>query len=343
MTRGVRVAMAAALALFGSVGFICAGAEATCAARGEAGVRWIRTAPASERPTIDRWCAGVGPPARIAAIRSADALSGPFAVVTWNTHVGGGYLERLVGDLRGGRLTGGVPVTQFVLLLQEVYRSGAEVPEPDPDRVAWASAERTPAVAGARESLPDTARRLGLNAVYVPSMRNGAPLQTDEDRGNAIVSSVPLADVVAIELPLERQRRVAIQATVRVRSSDGGDVAVAFLDAHFTNMVLHHLWLLSESGRLRQAQALSAVLPREGPLIIGGDFNAWFGFHDAAYRELAKHAQPAPGQDRRASFGPMRLDHLLFRLPGGWTAAVRRAEDRYGSDHYPLVALIEPH
>jgi endonuclease/exonuclease/phosphatase (EEP) superfamily protein YafD len=39
----------------------------------------------------------------------------------------------------------------------------------------------------------------------------------------------------------------------------------------------------------------------------------------------------------------MRLDHLLFRLPGGWTAAVRRAEDRYGSDHYPLVALIEPH
>jgi endonuclease/exonuclease/phosphatase family metal-dependent hydrolase len=264
-------------------------------------------------------------------------------VVTWNTHVGGGYLERLVGDLRGGRLTGGVPVTEFVLLLQEVYRSGAEVPEPDPNRIAWASAERTPAVAGARESLPDTARRLGLNAVYVPSMRNGAPLQTDEDRGNAIVSSVPLADVVAIELPLERQRRVAIQATVRVRSSDGGDVAVAFLDAHFTNMVLNHLWLLSESGRLRQAQALSAVLPSEGPLIIGGDFNAWFGFHDAAYRELAKHAQPAPGQDRRASFGPMRLDHLLFRLPGSWTAAVRRAEDRYGSDHYPLVALIEPH
>jgi endonuclease/exonuclease/phosphatase family metal-dependent hydrolase len=334
--------MAAALALLGSAGFISAGAEATCATSGEDGVRWIRTAPASERLAIDRWCAGVGPPARITAIRGADVLTGSFAVVTWNTHVGGGYLERLVGDLRAGRLTGGVPVTQFVLLLQEVYRSGTEVPAPDPDRIAWASAERTQAVSGARESLPDSARRLGLNAVYVPSMRNGAPLQTDEDRGNAIVSSVPLADVVAIELPLERQRRVAIQATVHVRIGDGGDVAVALLDTHFTNMVLHHLWLLSEAGRLRQAQALGAVLPHDGPLIIGGDFNAWFGFHDAAYRELAKHAQPAPGQDRRASFGPMRLDHLLFRLPGGWTAAVRRGEDRYGSDHYPLIALIQP-
>jgi endonuclease/exonuclease/phosphatase (EEP) superfamily protein YafD len=38
----------------------------------------------------------------------------------------------------------------------------------------------------------------------------------------------------------------------------------------------------------------------------------------------------------------MRLDHLLFRLPEGWRASLRRAERRYGSDHYPLVALVEP-
>jgi endonuclease/exonuclease/phosphatase family metal-dependent hydrolase len=37
----------------------------------------------------------------------------------------------------------------------------------------------------------------------------------------------------------------------------------------------------------------------------------------------------------------MRLDHLLFRLPEGWRADVRRADTRYGSDHYPLVASID--
>jgi endonuclease/exonuclease/phosphatase family metal-dependent hydrolase len=340
MTRRARAAAAAAVALCGSAGLICAGGDATCAARRDGSVRWIRTAPDGERAAIDRWCGGVGPPARIAGARSADVLAGPFAIVTWNTHVGGGHLERLVADLRAGRLTGGVPVSGFVLLLQEVYRAGPEVPAPDPDRVAWASAEGTAAATSARESLPQTARRLGLDAVYVPSMRNGAPLHTDEDRGNAIVASVPLSAPIAIELPLERQRRVAVQATVRISGGDGRDVDVAVVDTHFTNMVMHHLGLLAESGRLRQAQALSKVLP-PGPLVVGGDFNAWFGFHDAAYRELAKHAAPSPQQDRRATFGPLRLDHLLFRLPAGWTTSVRRAEDRYGSDHYPLAALIE--
>ena len=172
-------------------------------------------------------------------------------------------------------------------------------------------------------------------------MRNGAPRATDEDRGNAILSTVPLSNITAVELPLERQRRVAIQAEVRVKAGNGDGILLTIVDTHFTNMVMHHLWVLSESGRLRQARALARVLPSSGPLIVGGDFNAWFGFDDAAYRELAKVARPPATQDRRASFGPMRLDHLLFRLPDGWMATLRRADDRYGSDHYPLIAIVE--
>ena len=38
----------------------------------------------------------------------------------------------------------------------------------------------------------------------------------------------------------------------------------------------------------------------------------------------------------------MRLDHILVRLPAGWRASLRRADDRYGSDHFPLVATIDP-
>jgi endonuclease/exonuclease/phosphatase family metal-dependent hydrolase len=338
--RSVAAAMFAATVFGGSASLISAGTDSTCAAREDTALRWIRTAPAGERASIDRWCRGVGPAVHIAAVRARDSFAGPFAVVSWNTHVGGGNLEQFVGDLRTGRLTGGVPVTQFVLLLQEAYRAGAAVPAGDGS--AWASAELTPAASGTREDIAASLRRLGLDGVYVPSMRNGQPHHTDEDRGNAIAATVPLADLRAIELPLERQRRVALQAVVHARDTSGADVPITIVDTHFTNMVLHHLWLWSESGRLRQAQALAAVLPAEGPIVIGGDFNAWFGFHDAAYRELAKHASPSPHQDPRATFGPMRLDHLLFRLPSGWTSTLRRAEQRYGSDHYPLVALIEP-
>jgi hypothetical protein len=37
---------------------------------------------------------------------------------------------------------------------------------------------------------------------------------------------------------------------------------------------------------------------------------------------------------------PRRLDHFLVRLPDGHTANVRRIPKRYGSDHYPLVAVV---
>ena len=46
-------------------------------------------------------------------------------------------------------------------------------------------------------------------------MRNGPELR--EDRGNAIISTEPLLDPFALELPLARQRRVALGAAVRSR------------------------------------------------------------------------------------------------------------------------------
>src|SRR5439155_4071 len=79
-----------------------------------------------------------------------------------------------VTDLRSGRLTG-QPVDSFVLLLQEAYRSGADVPSRAAGRAAWASAQRPPRTGGTRDDIVTIARRLKLAAFYVPSMRNGAP------------------------------------------------------------------------------------------------------------------------------------------------------------------------
>jgi endonuclease/exonuclease/phosphatase family metal-dependent hydrolase len=316
-----------------------AAAASTCTADLTSGIRWVRASPPRERTTLDRWCAGVGSPLRIEARQGPDVFTGSLTVVSWNTHVGAGNVDALAADLRSGRLTGR-PVTEFVLLLQEVYRAGADVPSGRDLRASWASAQQPPHAGGTREDIGRIARRLGLNLLYVPSMRNGAPGVTDEDRGNAILSTVPLADVRAIELPLESQRRVAIDATVTV-AVNNRPFPLRLVCTHFTNMVLHHILLLSESGRLRQARALVDVLPKEGPLVVAGDFNAWFGYRDAAYKELARIARPAATEDRRATFGPLRLDHALFRLPAGWQASVKRADNRYGSDHYPLIAVLE--
>ena len=57
---------------------------------------------------------------------------------------------------------------------------------------------------------------MGLWIVYVPSMRNGRGDET-EDRGSAILSTLPLSDAVAIELPWVHQRRVAVMVTVSSR------------------------------------------------------------------------------------------------------------------------------
>jgi endonuclease/exonuclease/phosphatase family metal-dependent hydrolase len=348
MTRMLRERRAAAvvsvvglgilLACLGSAPPPLASFDPTCAAVADAGVRWLRVSSLRERPSLDRWCAGVGVAVRTNPATAADALTAPFAVVTWNTHVGAADLDRFISDLRAGRLTA-QPVSGFLLLLQETYRAGDAVPSAP--EVEWASAILGAGSRSARVEAVGLAARLGLSSLYIPSMRNGPPGVTSEDRGNAILSTARLSDTGAIELPLERQRRVTVAATVLAKAGTGPAVPVRVISTHFTNMVMHHAWLLSESGRLRQARALAETLPRQGPLIVGGDLNSWFGYRDAAYRELANGLSPAAVEDRRATFGPLRLDHLLFRLPEGWHAELRRAADKYGSDHYPLVTLID--
>jgi endonuclease/exonuclease/phosphatase family metal-dependent hydrolase len=260
----------------------------------------------------------------------------PLTFISWNTHIGGGDIGRLIGDARAGRLTG-TPVSNLVLLLQEVYRHDASVPSPPPPRARIAAGEAPSPPDAARQGIEAAARDTGLSLLYVPSMRNGAAA---EDRGNAILSSIALGNPEAIELPLERQRRVAVAADILVRNASTR-TTLRIVSTHFTNMVAHHLWAMSEPGRVRQARALAAAIDDGMPTVVGGDLNSWFGYRDGAFRELARVLPAARPRDRRPTFGPMRLDHVLARLPSGWRITVRRAESRYGSDHYPLVAVIE--
>ena len=307
-------------------------------------ITWSGPREARDVATLDAWCAATGSPVVLPSpasslLRAFDPID-ELVVVSWNLHVGAADLDGLVQRLRAGAFTAGRPVTRFVLLLQEAYRGGPAVPPAAPG-MRFPGAIR-PRRQAAGRGIVDDARRLGLALYYTPAMRNGAPGETDEDRGNAILSTEPLTELAAIELPFERQRRVAAVATIHLRGSDGQLRAIRLASVHLENTASRRrLRLLAQEPRRRQARALLAVMPREAPLLVGGDFNTWFGYADRTYKAMAAAVPDIGTADRRPTFaGLLRLDHVFSRPPEGWTATATRMAERYGSDHHPILARL---
>ncbi|MGH9370097.1 MAG: hypothetical protein ACRD15_01045, partial [Vicinamibacterales bacterium] len=173
-------------------------------------VAWFGPMLPGDAEDLVRWRRSVGPPVVVRGASRSGQTSDRLVVINWNVHVGAGNVPRLFADVR--RQAGaGVPI---VFLLQEAYREGPEVPRSLGPGAIFASAIQGLQPDGRRDEVEAVAASLGLHAYYVPSMRNGDPLTSDEDRGNAILSTIPLDDLSAIELPFERQRRVAIAATL---------------------------------------------------------------------------------------------------------------------------------
>ena len=264
-----------------------------------------------------------------------------LVVVTWNAHLAEGRLTDLIAELRAGALTDGRPVRHFVLLLQELFRRGDDVPRfVDDVRSAYAIKARDPKAPDAREY----AGTLGLSIVYVPSMRNGPELQ--EDRGNAIVSTEPLIDPMALELPFERQRRVAIGASVDVRTSSGSE-RLNLLDVHLEPLSApSSLWIF-RNPRRRQVAALLELLrtprftERVAGTVLGGDFNTiQGGVEEDAYLHARAWSSSLIAEDRRSTHHLGRIDYLFFRLANARLATTRRLDERFGSDHYPVIGRM---
>lgn len=302
------------------------------------GISWFGPVDASDIGRLEKWRASVGPPVVASGEPRVTPSPDTLTLVSWNTALGAGDVARLVADLRRS-----APATPIVLLLQEAYRDGPEVPSLLSRSAVFASRLQGVRADGRRDEVEAIASALGMNAYYVPSMRNGSPLRSDEDRGNAILSTLPLSHLCAFELPFERQRRVAVGASVAGINRTGAPWHLRVVSAHLDNLAgARRLWVGSEFGRVRQTRGLLKQLDDETSLVLGGDFNTWFGFSDEAFREAARAFPGTRVTDRRATFrGLLRLDHLFFRLPDRWTARFRRAEESYGSDHYPLVATID--
>lgn len=311
-------------------------------------VRWSRPVDDRDARHLDAWCAAVGPlvfrPAPAGPLAAAATATDDVLIVSWNVHVGAADIDRFVADLRAGRFSAGRPPSGFVLLLQEAVRSSG-VPMAMPVGASAAGAIASDA-AIEHNDVERLADRLGLSVLYAPSMRDGRTargVHHAADRGNAILSTLPLSDAVAIELPGERQRRVAITARVPIdvsgRRSDVS-VGVAHLD---TLGSPHSLWLFGAAGaRARQATALANALPN-GSAILGADLNSWMGPGEPAVRTLVDLFPSTPRLAHEPTIGGgLVLDYLLFRLPPDWRADATRASERYGSDHYPILGSIAP-
>jgi endonuclease/exonuclease/phosphatase family metal-dependent hydrolase len=308
---------------------------------------WVRPSAERDRMRLDQWCDAVGPaivlPSPSALARPVDRL----AIVVWNVRVGDADVARLLNELKRGAFTKGETVEDFVLLLQETYRSGPDVPArpPEGSHGPMTVFERPE---GERRSVLDLAGDYQLAAVYVPSMRNAGmidPKPAATDRGNAILSTVTLTEPMAIELPFERQRRVAVAATAQSTTRAGVPWQLRLVNVHLDTSLA-----LTRGGpataRQRQAAALVEALgPLNEPTILAGDFNSWMGLREPAVRDLRRVFNQTPPASRAATwYGPMGtrflLDHVFARnLPG--PIAVTRLPDRYGSDHHPLLAIVD--
>lgn len=294
-------------------------------------------------PRLAGWRSAVGVPlADDAAITNGAAPSGLLLILAWNVWIGRGKLDQLIPQLRTEH-----PL-HLVVLAQEAYRRDDTIPR---DATAYAASDFSQR-AFPEHDIATVARELGLHLRYAPSMRNGAHRS---DRGNAILSTLPLEDTMAWELPFSYQRRVALAATVRLPDGRGLRVCSAHLDPRGGSA----RDLLGVLGRGAQAQA---VLERLGetpdvPVLLGADLNLARGRRERAFRVFAeagfRHGVPERPPEWAHTYHRMPrllLDWVLVRDPAGLIAGldIRRVDEEpldrgpyvYGSDHHPLLARI---
>jgi endonuclease/exonuclease/phosphatase family metal-dependent hydrolase len=273
-------------------------------------------------------------------------------VLSWNVAIGAGRLDEVLDRLRNGEFGAEyvpAPGRPLVILAQEAYRCDASIPA-DGGRFHGGRAP----VARCHD-IAEVAVEHGLSLRYWPSMRNGLH---PSDRGNAVLATAALAGAEAIELPHVRQRRVAVAAHLAALPE------LAFVSAHLDvggqprpagasrNAVVGRFG----GGRAHQALGLARRLEDRQATVLGADLNAPFGSRDPAVAGLLRKGfRPAArlGRWRHTFHGPVRLplDHVLWRSPAGLIreVTVRRldesARDRrarvFGSDHHPLLALVE--
>jgi endonuclease/exonuclease/phosphatase family metal-dependent hydrolase len=274
--------------------------------------------------------------------RMASATS--FVVLSWNVWVGRGRLVELIERLQASELgaPGHLPI---VVLLQEAYRRDDSIPARSN---GFAPRELVTRIRP-RQDIVEVARGLGWNLRYIPSMRNGAERS---DRGNAILTPLPLGPASAIELPLVLQRRVAVTAAVTI-----GGRSIRLASAHLDPRGPAGYKWLGAAGRALQTTHLLAAL-EDPTVLLGADLNLGRGRAEPTWRLLMEAGFESgvppklPGwRHTYHSLPRLVIDYLLVRDRAGVVRSARvhrvdeepsdRGSNVFGSDHHPLLAQVD--
>lgn len=336
-------------------------------------VTWYFAAGPGDTKEHQRWCETLGPVEVNQVPLGGFAPLGPhdsLAIVVWNTDAGGGYVQEFLREELGLDCSGAAPhlrpgSSHFVLLVQEALRRSNDIPD-TPEKL-WVTpppvkeSERP----GARLGIPEVARQCGLAYIYSAASRNGWQPRDGirEDKGNAILSTLPLSDLIVAELPFEAARRVVPMATIHGPNADSLRVASVHL---ITTPPAWRTLKTGNSARLRQSLGLVEALKlieaeRHGcspeevqsakckvqssggfPIstVIAGDLNTW-STRETALRHLVEYFPDSPPLLQEPTRGPFPTDHVLFRRgPDGGrilSHTYRRIDSAYYSDHNPIV------
>jgi endonuclease/exonuclease/phosphatase family metal-dependent hydrolase len=294
------------------------------------------------RDRLAAWRSNVGEPVSLdlgPATPTSEVTS--LAVLSWNLWIGRGRLAEVVGRVRT------MTDAPLVVLAQEAFRADVSVPH---RVVARRAAGGFPPRVVPRADIVELAHELRLNLRYVPSMRNGTGAT---DRGNAVLSDLPLEGVRGLELPFVLQRRVPLIG--KLPAAGGMQIVNAHLDPRGPAGAR----VVGGEGRARQARYLLDRLA-DGPTILGADLNLSRGKRERTWRLLHQAGfttgVPPMRQSWRHTFHALPrlvLDYLLLRDEAGRVAAasVERLDEHprdrgptvFGSDHHPLLARIDLH
>jgi endonuclease/exonuclease/phosphatase family metal-dependent hydrolase len=319
-------------------------------------ITWYGPSAPRDRRAGDERCRTVGPPVVVPVpTASFDPLapSDSLAVFSWNMDVGGGDLLAFITDAVGitcggpeSRASGAYP--HVVVLLQEGFRRSADLPPLSDPRLAARRILHEPHPGGDLD-VPGVAARCGLAAAYVPSGRNGADLPGEPraDKGNAILSTLPISDVLAVENPFETERKVAVAVSIQTPASG----PLRLVNEHLeVTASFHRVFLTGNQTRTRQAEgfleALAAQEEKEGrapPTLVGGDFNTWSGA-ESTLRMMRRAFPDSPPWDGESTRGIFPTDHIFFRRGSSSIVLVPESycamEGSYSSDHRARFAWV---
>lgn len=331
----------------------------TCLNRSEqAPIVWLSPEGKGENEELQDWCENVGPPV-VHADPSGDfsrASGDSIRVLVWNTEAGDGWVTEFLKrntaiECEGSKTHFRKSSAHVVVLTQESLRRSDAIPDSVVPGALLPHVGGT-AHPGALLDIIQVAEQCGLSVFYLPASRNGAEpyAGSREDKGNAILSTLPLSELAGIELPFESVRRIVPVATIRTPT--GGTLRVSSVHL-ITTPPPWRVVVTGNSARERQSLGLIDGLERvaeeygDRPVIAAGDLNT-FSNRETALRKLREYFFSSPPPLGVATRGPVQADHILFRgLDSGEDAGTRlvpgsytRIDDLYYSDHYPVTALF---